>query len=96
MENSWKEEGITGWGSFVFKEKLKRLKIALKSWNDNNFGSIDQNIAALRNEISELDLVDDSLGLTEEEAYRKCEATASLLRHLHNRKSLLAQKMKFR
>lgn len=26
VENSWYEEGIQGWGCFVFKEKLKRLK----------------------------------------------------------------------
>lgn len=96
VENSWKEEGLRGWGCYIFLEKLKRLKSALKSWNANTFGLMDSSIASLRDEIHNLDLVDDVFGLKEEEARKRSEATANLIWQLHNSKSLLAQKAKFR
>lgn len=41
VEDSWKEEGINGWDSYVFKEKMKRLKEKLKIWNKECFGNIN-------------------------------------------------------
>lgn len=38
VEKAWKEEEIRGWGGYVFKEKLKRLQIALKEWNVGSCG----------------------------------------------------------
>lgn len=95
VERSWKE-GIEGWGCYVFKEKLKRLKGALRSWNVEQIGIIDQTISALRSEIQTLDLIDDAFGLSEEEVCSRNEASAKLLRQLHIRKSLLAQKSKLK
>lgn len=94
VENSWKEGGIEGWSSFVFKEKLKCLKSKLKEWNLECFGNIDQKIKSLREDIHALDLVDDASGPSEEEALQQSEKTAHLLFHLNNRKSLLVQKAK--
>lgn len=94
VENSWNEEGIEGWGWFVFKEKLKRLKETLKTWNEQQFGSIYQSIKSLHEEIKEMDIIDEAFGLTVDEASKRSEALALLLRQLHNRKSLLGQKAK--
>lgn len=96
VEKSWNEDGIRDWGCYVFTEKLKRLKCCLKKWNADYFGIIDHNIAALRDEIHGLDLRDDTTGLNEGERGRRREAAAQLLRQLHNRKCLLAQKAKLR
>lgn len=96
VENLWKADGIIGWGSFVFKEKLKRLKMELKIWNSQHFGSIDQKISALRDELKVLDLRDNAVRLTEAELIARYEVLAKLLRQFINRISLLTQKAKFR
>lgn len=96
MEKSWKEDGITGWGSYVFKEKLKRLKEALKKWNQDQFGNMEAKIKMLREEIQNLDDRDDAGGLSEEEAARRWEALAQLILQLNNKKSLLSQKAQIR
>lgn len=54
--------GLDGWGSFVFKENLKKLKGMLKEWNTNHFGNLDQSIRASREEIQRLDTIDDGGG----------------------------------
>lgn len=94
MASWWREEGIVGWVSYVFKEKLKRLKETLKGWNKSQFGMIDRKIDSLQEEIHSLDLKDDSLGLTEEEAIKRSEVAVQLLLQLNNRKYMLAQKAK--
>lgn len=94
VERSWKEGGLEGWGSFILKEKLKRLKLVLKEWNSRKFGAMEQNIKDLRKEVKRLDERDDEEGITEVEAMARSEALAKLFHQLHNRKSLLAQKAK--
>lgn len=64
VERSWGQGGIKGWGSFMTKEKLKRLKGELKEWNLCSFGSIKQNIKSLREAFHKLDERDDECGLT--------------------------------
>lgn len=96
VEKSWRDADIIGWGSYVFKEKLKRLKEALKMWNRDHFGSIDTKISLLRKEIKDLDERDDLGRLSEEEAIRRREIMAQLLLQLNNKKSLLSQKARLR
>lgn len=45
-----------GWKAFVLKEKLKVLKGALKSLNQNVFPSLDTHIVTLRKVVSTFDL----------------------------------------
>lgn len=93
---SWKEDGIVGWGSFIFKEKLKRLKKALKIWNNEHFGNMESKIKLLKEEIKNLDEKDDMVGLAEDESARRREASAQLILQMNNRRSLLAQKARLR
>lgn len=79
----------------MFKEKLKRLKEALKIWNRDQFGSTDTKISLLREEIHALDGLDDAGRMSEEKVSRRREATAQLL-NLNNKRSLLAQKARLR
>lgn len=96
VTRSWNEGGIEGWGSYVFKGKLKRLKEELKRWNNDHFKNVDNNISLLREKIQRLDEKDDISGLSEEEAAIRREATAQLILQMNNRRSLLAQKAKIR
>lgn len=93
---SWRDEEIEGWGSFVLKEKLKRLKKALKVWNKERFGNLDEEVKELRGELHSLDIRDDHRGLGEGEIVRRSEVTAQLLVVLSRRKSLLSQKAKLK
>ncbi|XP_019427123.1 PREDICTED: uncharacterized protein LOC109335445 [Lupinus angustifolius] len=42
--DEWKKLDFSGRGSFVFKEKLKKLKVVLKCWNKEKFGMLDRQI----------------------------------------------------
>lgn len=96
VEESWRADGIEGWGGFVLKEKIKRLKETLKNWNREHFNHLDQKISFLRKEIQILDTKDDADGLSIEEAARRMEHVAQLILHLNNKRSLLAQKANIR
>lgn len=96
VEKSWREGGLAGWGGYVVKEKLKRLKEDLKRWNRDHFGHIDNKIQAVREEIQKLDECDDKEELSDEGAARRREASAQLILHMNNRRSLLAQKARIR
>jgi hypothetical protein len=56
VKGEWESYDVGGWMGYVLKEKLKRLKGALKKWNKEVYGNVDSKIAALVGEIEELDL----------------------------------------
>lgn len=87
---------MVGWGCFVLKEKLKRLRETLKTWNRTDFGNMDEKIKVFREELQALDARDDEAGLEERDVIRRKEVAANLLLQLNNRKSLLSQKAKIR
>lgn len=91
IEASWKDNGIEGWGSFVFMGKMKRLEERLKNWNRESFGIMEQKIQSLQEESHSLDLINDNKGLSEEEARCRNEKSPQLLLLFYNMKSLLVQ-----
>jgi hypothetical protein len=56
-----------GWKGYVVKEKMKLLKRVLKTWNKDVYGNMDSKIDALTNEIEELELKCETIGLSVEE-----------------------------
>lgn len=96
VQASWREGGIEGWGCFVFMEKLKRLKEALKIWNREHFGNMETKIRLLKEEIQLLDEKDDRDELAVEDAARRRLIAAQLLIQMNNRRSLLSQKARIR
>jgi hypothetical protein len=44
VKNTWENMNVQGKNAFVIKEKLKKLKDALKAWNRDVFGILDLNI----------------------------------------------------
>lgn len=78
----WDSYRINGWGSFIIKEKLKLLKEDLKKWNAEIFGKVENNIEKLRQDIQQLDIIDDTFGLEDQEVIQRNETAAHLLREL--------------
>ncbi|KAL6525382.1 hypothetical protein OROHE_015689 [Orobanche hederae] len=96
VEESCREDGVKGWGCFVFKEKLKRLQETLRGWNKEVFGNIDRKMEDLKEEILGLDRRDEERGLEVTEIVRRKEASTQLLLALKNKKSVLQQKARLR
>jgi hypothetical protein len=55
VKSSWESMEIQGKKAFVIKEKLKRLKIALKTWNREVFGILDLNIDQTVKDLNDLE-----------------------------------------
>lgn len=67
VEDKWRQLKVDGWDSYIVKEKLKRLKGELKSWNKNTFGDLNGNIDKAAMEIKQLDERGESGVLSEAE-----------------------------
>lgn len=78
------------------KEKFKKLKEDLKTWNREVFGMLEERIEGHRECILELDTIDDVFGLNDEEVVRRNEASALLFRDLKWKNSLMYQKSRSR
>ncbi|MCI20516.1 hypothetical protein A2U01_0041678 [Trifolium medium] len=55
VEDLWVNMPSKGKKAFVLKEKLKRLKEALKGWNKEVFGVLDMNIESTVKELTEVE-----------------------------------------
>lgn len=44
VSEKWRGFDVSGSGTYILKEKLKSLKNEMKTWNIDSFGSIDNNI----------------------------------------------------
>nr|XP_023922896.1 uncharacterized protein LOC112034312 [Quercus suber] len=63
----WESYHLHGASSFVLANKLKLLKNDLKKWNVEVFGNVEERGKQLWNDLSVLETIEDSHGLTEEE-----------------------------
>lgn len=96
VSKAWNGYSIHGWGAFVLKEKIKKLKDDLREWNRTEFGPIERRIEELRNELQRLDTMDDVFGLEESEVIRRKEISAEILLALNRKMSLEAQQARIR
>jgi len=55
VEEAWRSQNMSGWMSFVLKEKLKGLKIKITEWNKEEYGGIEEMVERLVGEIKGLD-----------------------------------------
>lgn len=79
VNEKWNNYDVHGWGGFVLKEKLKRLKEDVKDWNRRVFDKVKKRIEGMRDSIFELDLNDDIFGLDEDEVIKRNREGALLL-----------------
>ena len=56
VRDTWRSFQISGWGSFVLKEKLKLLQLALKEWHRHHSENLPARILSLKDKIASLDL----------------------------------------
>ncbi|CAN0843496.1 Transposon TX1 uncharacterized 149 kDa protein, partial [Linum grandiflorum] len=58
--------------------KLKTLKGLLKTWNKDCFGRVDKNIEKISKDILELDAIEESGQMTDEDRIRRCYLKSNL------------------
>lgn len=90
VENQWKSTHIEGRKIFVFKEKLKSLKQALRKWNAEVFGHLDQEISKDVEVINAIDEKGETSQLEECDVNLRRGAVASMWKHSLMKESLLA------
>ncbi|XP_057808558.1 uncharacterized protein LOC131023037 [Salvia miltiorrhiza] len=96
VKQVWTGTNVGGWSFFEVKEKLKKLKEALKVWNRTSFGEIDHKIQELQKELQDKDKVDEQRGLEESEVIRRNEIQAMLSLQFKNKQMMLQQKAKIK
>ncbi|KAK2445049.1 hypothetical protein QL285_016023 [Trifolium repens] len=91
VQNTWEGSVVQGKKAFVLKEKMKRLKLALKKWNRDVFGIIDLSIDSTVKELNDLE---DQLanGDIDPAFFNSKEKVRQFWEQLHSKESLLRQK----
>ena len=67
VRETWSSFQISGWGSYVLKEKLKLMKLALRDWHQCHAQNLPARILALKENIASLDLKGESTALSDGE-----------------------------
>ncbi|KAF1869216.1 hypothetical protein Lal_00048498 [Lupinus albus] len=78
VEQTWSTLHFSGWSMFTLKEKLKKLKSTLKTWNMEHFGAINTKIDLATQGIHQLDLKDEVVDLTDAENLQRSNLWADL------------------
>lgn len=78
----WADIHIEGWAGFVIKEKLKAMRSECKSWSEIHFNTRKTSIENRKQNILRLDMLDDALGLSEDEIIERSKENSMLLRDL--------------
>ncbi|KAL8461347.1 hypothetical protein ACS0TY_032722 [Phlomoides rotata] len=92
VESKLKAWNIHGWGGYMLKEKLKRMKAEIKTWKEQNFGKIDLSIEKRKDDIYCLDVIDDAFGFNTEKVNKRSDLINELLAELKWNDSSLFQK----
>lgn len=56
VQDSWTSNQQFGWGEYVLKEKIKRLKSSIKTWNRDQFGDTFKNYKKIEEELNKLEV----------------------------------------
>ncbi|GKU96029.1 hypothetical protein SLEP1_g9310 [Rubroshorea leprosula] len=92
IQDSWSSTKIHGWKGYILKEKLKRLKGALKNWSRNYMVEIDKKISTAEDKIAELDRKGERQRLTVGEVQARKEAFAELSKNVRIKNRMWHQK----
>jgi len=83
---------LGGWGGYVLKEKIKRLKVRLKSWNKDQFGDTFKKVQNLELELNKLESDIADRQLTDQENMRRKQLQQDLWAAAQSYESLVRQK----
>ncbi|GKU91868.1 hypothetical protein SLEP1_g5682 [Rubroshorea leprosula] len=92
IHDSWSSTKIHGWKGYILKEKLKRLKGALKNWSRNYMVEVDKKICIAEDKIAELDMKGERQRLTVGEVQARKESFAKLLKNVRIKNRIWHQK----
>lgn len=92
MIDTWSGLQDQGRGAFVFKEKLKIMKISLKKWNTEAFGDMNVTRSGLVRRLGELDTLAESGSLNPMQAKERHEVHTEFWRASKLNESILRQK----
>lgn len=81
-----------GWMSFVLKEKLKGLKFIIKEWHKGVYGDMEASVSKRVEDILELDVRGEEVGLSEEEVELRKSLFRDLWRLLRAKDSNMVQR----
>lgn len=96
VETKWNSFSIHGWGGYIVKEKLKFLKGEFRVWKEEVFGNLDTSIEKKKQELEQLDILDEVFGLGEEEAEKRASIMNDQVRESSWREAQLFQKARIR
>jgi hypothetical protein len=91
VKNTWESLEIHGKKAFVIKEKLKRLKEALRTWNREVFGVLDLDIDKTVKEMNEIE-EQIANGVSDSSNLNSKEKVKLFWEQIHYKESLLHQK----
>lgn len=55
VHHSWTSNQQAGWGGYILKEKIKKLKHSLKRWNRKHFGDTFTKVKRIESELNKLE-----------------------------------------
>jgi len=96
VKQSWETYIGKGNPMIILKEKLKKLKFDLKTWNKEVFGFIGLKKQNLLLQLNALDKVDDESNLGDADKARRMEVLSELKLILHKESALLNQKARLK
>lgn len=96
VHECWTSSLLGGWGGFVLKEKLKRLKRRLKIWNKEQFGDTFKKYKQIQEELNRLEEQTIDKFLSPQEANVTKQLQQDLWAAAHSQESLLRQKSRSR
>ena len=83
---------LGGWGGYVLKEKIKRLKVRRRSWNKEQFGNTLKKVQNLELELNKLESDSANRQLTEQENIRRKQLQQDLWAAAQSYESIMRQK----
>ncbi|KAK7309822.1 hypothetical protein RJT34_06873 [Clitoria ternatea] len=69
---------VEGWGDFILKQKLKKLKKRLRGWHESHSQNLVARIKEERRALQELDLKKEESGLCEMELQKRKKVQAQI------------------
>jgi len=88
LRERWPSYEVQGGGMYIFKEKLKKLKVDLKVWNKEIFGNVNQLGEGLQKRINELDIKDEENELDMYEREERRSLLADLNKNLFKQEAI--------
>jgi hypothetical protein len=65
VEGYWRNSEVTGWMTYILKEKLKGLKNLIKDWSREHYGQTYSKIANLVSDINVIDVRSEGVDLSD-------------------------------